>query len=49
MIKHSEYLLPDLEENFWKFIKITPDKWQEEKYGKLGGGFWVVAIFAAQG
>lgn len=30
--------------NFWKLIKITPEKWQEKQYGKEGGGFWVVAI-----
>ncbi|MGY8768461.1 MAG: hypothetical protein ACKVH8_08550 [Pirellulales bacterium] len=28
----------------WELIKITPEKWQEETYGKVGGGFWVVAI-----
>ena len=30
--------------NFWNLIKIEPQKWQEEKYGKEGGGFWVIAI-----
>jgi hypothetical protein len=30
--------------NFWKLIKIIPEKWQEKQYGKEGGGFWVVAI-----
>jgi len=31
--------------NFWKLIKIPPQKWQEMEYGSEGGGFWVVAIF----
>ena len=31
--------------NFWKLIKIPPQKWQETEYGNEGGGFWVVAIF----
>jgi len=29
---------------FWEYIKITPEKWQENTMGKDGGGFWVVAI-----
>lgn len=31
--------------NFWKLIKIPPQKWQEIEYGNQGGGFWVVAVF----
>ena len=30
---------------FWKTIKIVPEKWSEKEYGQEGGGFWVVAIF----
>lgn len=30
--------------NFWDLIKIDPEKWAEEKYGKEGGGFWVVGL-----
>ena len=29
---------------FWEAIKITPGKWSEQRYGSVGGGFWVVAI-----
>ncbi|WP_202033688.1 MULTISPECIES: hypothetical protein [unclassified Massilia] len=30
---------------FWEAIKIlSPEKWSEERYGSVGGGFWVVAI-----
>ncbi|AEV96454.1 hypothetical protein Niako_0052 [Niastella koreensis GR20-10] len=25
--------------NFWKLIKIEPEKWQEKQYGKEGGDF----------
>jgi hypothetical protein len=28
----------------WDAISITPEKWQQEPYGKEGGGFWVVAL-----
>lgn len=28
----------------WEVIKIDPVKWQETTYGKLGGGFWAVAV-----
>jgi hypothetical protein len=30
--------------NFWKLTQIYPEKWNEEDYGKLGGGFWAVGI-----
>ena len=30
--------------NFWRLIKIGPEKWEEDEYGKEGDGFWVVAI-----
>ena len=33
---------------FWQLIKIEPEKWIEPKYGELGGGFWVVAIYRNQ-
>lgn len=29
---------------FWEYIKIIPEKWQENTMGNDGGGFWVVAI-----
>jgi len=29
---------------FWQSIKISPEKWNEETYGKEGGGFWVVGL-----
>ena len=29
---------------FWELIKIFPEKWAQESYGKEGGGFWVVAV-----
>lgn len=28
----------------WEAIKIEPQKWRQEPFGNLGGGFWVVAI-----
>ncbi|SKC88871.1 hypothetical protein [Ohtaekwangia koreensis] len=30
--------------NFWDLIKINPEKWIEENYGKEGNGFWVVGL-----
>lgn len=29
---------------FWNYIRIEPEKWQEQSMGTEGGGFWVVAI-----
>jgi hypothetical protein len=28
----------------WEVIKIIPEKWQQEPWGNVGNGFWVVAI-----
>lgn len=28
----------------WETIKIPPQKWAEQTYGTVGGGFWIVAI-----
>ena len=30
--------------NFWKLIKIHPEKWTEMSYGQEGNGFWVVGL-----
>ncbi|HBF51917.1 MAG TPA: hypothetical protein DDX04_17970 [Massilia sp.] len=30
--------------HLWETIKIPPQKWAEQTYGTVGGGFWVVAI-----
>jgi hypothetical protein len=32
------------QERFWEAIRILPEKWAQEPYGKLGGGFWAVAV-----
>ena len=31
----------------WEAIKVDPMKWQEDTYGAMGGGFWVVAIYGS--
>ncbi|AMO99002.1 hypothetical protein CAter282_1103 [Collimonas arenae] len=31
----------------WEAIRIVPHKWEEKSYGKLGNGFWIVAIIGA--
>ncbi len=31
----------------WEIIKVTPVKWNEESMGRLGNGFWVVAIIGS--
>ena len=43
-IMRTQTLLVGEEWNFWKLVKIEPEKWQESGYGNEGGGFWVVAI-----
>ena len=30
--------------NFWGLVKIYPEKWHEETYGREGNGFWTVAL-----
>jgi len=32
------------QERFWEAIRIPPEKWAQEPYGNLGGGFWAVAV-----
>ncbi|AFD07185.1 hypothetical protein [Solitalea canadensis] len=44
MQKAEEVLEGDLL-TFWRLIRIEPEKWSEEEFGKEGGGFWVVAIY----
>ena len=36
------------QKELWHKISITPQKWQEDDYGELGGGFWVVAVWDNQ-
>jgi len=43
-IRNAEPELKGILRDFWQLIKILPEKWAEEKYGKEGCGFWVVAI-----
>jgi hypothetical protein len=31
----------------WEAIKVDPMKWHENTYGKMGGGFWVVALYGS--
>lgn len=32
------------QERFWEAIRILPEKWAQDPYGNLGGGFWAVAV-----
>ncbi|MCB1052282.1 MAG: hypothetical protein KDC71_16900 [Acidobacteria bacterium] len=41
--KSYERMSPE-QRRVWEVIKIMPQKWSEESFGGLGGGFWVVAI-----
>lgn len=47
-ISLSELEFEDELLNFWKSIRIVPEKWQEKEYGIVGNGFWVVAIFGTE-
>lgn len=29
---------------FWEAIRISPEKWKQEPWGREGDGFWVVAV-----
>jgi hypothetical protein len=44
LIHNSEKELNGELLNFWKLIKIHPEKWAEKSYGKEGNGFWVIAL-----
>ncbi|MEG0927666.1 hypothetical protein [Chryseobacterium sp.] len=44
MIHSTENDLNDDLLSFWNLIKIDPEKWIEEEYGKEGDGFWVVGL-----
>ena len=43
IIKAEALMSPKLS-RLWQAIKITPQKWSEQTYGQVGGGFWVVAL-----
>ena len=32
------------QERFWEAIRIPPEKWAQQPYGELGGGFWAEAV-----
>ena len=44
MIEYLPFLLNEEQLGLWNFIKVPPQKWQEETMGKEGGGFWVVGL-----
>ena len=45
LIDNAEWMLEDLDKNFWRLIKLDkPEKWVNHPLGDLGGGFWVVGI-----
>ncbi len=44
LIIESEGEMTAKERRYWDKIKIVPAKWQENSYGKIGGGFWVVGL-----
>jgi hypothetical protein len=33
-----------MQRKLWDVVSITPERWQQDPYGKKGGGFWVVAL-----
>jgi hypothetical protein len=49
IIEGEQALKSDLYEKslyiFWQHVKINPEKWDGEDYGKGGGGFWIVGIY----
>ncbi|WP_342648311.1 hypothetical protein [Mucilaginibacter sp. CSA2-8R] len=47
-IREAEKELSSNLSTFWNFIRIEPEKWNEEGYGEEGNGFWVVAIMGKQ-
>ncbi|SFB84748.1 hypothetical protein [Collimonas sp. OK412] len=46
-INAAETRMNPQQARLWEAIRIAPHKWEEESYGKLGSGFWIVAIIGA--
>ena len=46
-ISAAEIRMNPQQARLWEAIRIVPHKWEEKSYGKLGNGFWIVAIIGA--
>lgn len=44
LIIESENRMTIPQSKLWEVMKTDPVKWQEKTYGKMGDGFWVVAL-----
>jgi hypothetical protein len=44
LVNESRKRMNPLERRFWDAIAIYPEKWKQSPYGKIGNGFWVVAL-----
>lgn len=44
LIIEAENRMTIPQSKLWEVMKTDPVKWQEKTYGKMGGGFWVVAL-----
>lgn len=47
-INNAEDKMNLKQKRLWEIVKIIPEKWEQDDYGKVSGGFWVVAIFGNQ-
>ncbi len=43
-INASEKRMSFPQQHLWEAIRIYPEKWKQDPWGKAGNGFWVVAI-----
>lgn len=42
-INAAERRMNPRQERLWEAIRIIPEKWSQETYGNVGGGFWAVS------
>lgn len=43
-IEQGEARMSPAERRLWEAIRIDPEKWQQDPYGRQGDGFWAVAL-----
>lgn len=44
LISQGEAEMDGPQREFWRRIRIEPEKWAQSPWGDEGGGFWVVAV-----
>ena len=48
LISQGEAAMDRPQREFWRRIRIQPEKWAQSPWGDEGGGFWVVAVIGQE-